>query len=158
MHLSPQNLYQDININVANWSCSSYCDFYLKTKKSNKQTNINPGKVMDWHFLCNFAKFKFSSRNLCKIRTAWFGSVYAHSLASKVFFPPNPQHCVCLQLCGSCVNLCVCVCTSMDTEAENQFFIANILMESAHSEHQTTLWKQRSLFILSYSIFLLFIR
>lgn len=71
------------------------------------------------------------------------------------FFPSNPQPCSCLQLCRFCVCLCVCVCTSMYTEAENQFFIANTHMESAQSEHQTTLWKQRSLFILSYSSYCL---
>lgn len=52
----------------------------------------------------------------------------------KFVFSSNPQHCACLQVCRSC--LCVCVCIFMYTEAENQFFITNMHMGSAHSEQQ----------------------
>lgn len=38
-------------------------------------------------FLCNFNKFKFSSRICVKLGLHGFGSLYECSLASKVFFP-----------------------------------------------------------------------
>lgn len=85
---------------------------------------------MDWCFLCYFTKFKFWFRSLCKIRTAWFDSLYEHPLASQVFFSPLSLSTV--LACRSCVCLCVCVCTSLYTEAQNQFLIANMHVENLH--------------------------
>lgn len=121
MHLCSQNLYQDIYIivtNWTNWSCSSYwflSESLKSNKQTNRQTNKNPGKTMGWNFLCNFTKLKFSSRNLCKIRSAWFGSLYEHSLASKVFFfPPTLSPVLACSSAGSvsvCVSVSVLPCT-----------------------------------------------